>query len=49
MGILTSDVNWQGILKKKGGKQIQVKQWLGIHLKRPKTIATARNGENLYR
>jgi hypothetical protein len=40
--ILTTDVNWQGVLKKKVVKQIQVKQWLGVHLKGPKTIATAR-------
>jgi len=42
VGILTSDINWQGVLKKKVVKQRQVKQWLGIHLKIPKTIANAR-------
>jgi len=42
VGILTSDANWQGALKKKGVKQRQVKQWLGVHLKIPKTIAIAR-------
>ena len=42
MGISTNDVNWQGVLKKKGVKQIHVKQWLGTHLKKPKTIATVR-------
>jgi len=47
--ILRSDVKWHGVLKKKGVKEVQVNQWLGIHLKRPKTTATARNGENLYK